>query len=138
MKRHCGFIWWLVFLRHIDRAAFRAGRGAAINHERILVVRLDGIGDFILWLDAARQLRRKYPAGSYRITLVANRLWAALAREQPYFDEVWEIDLKRFVLNPGYRYRILRRLAAAGFGMAINPTFSRDFLWGDAMMRVSR
>ena len=38
----------------------------------ILVVRLDGFGDFALHLPYALSLREIYPAGEYRLTLCAN------------------------------------------------------------------
>jgi ADP-heptose:LPS heptosyltransferase len=56
-----------------------------LTHD-IVVIRLDAIGDFILWLDAARQLRDLYIGR--RITLVANSDWAPLASQMRYFDEV--------------------------------------------------
>jgi ADP-heptose:LPS heptosyltransferase len=119
---------------------FIARRGPHIRHSgklRVLVVRVDAIGDFTLWLDSARSLRRLYPPNRYHITLVGNLLWAALARELPDFDEVWGIDRRSFALDPLYRYEILRRIALGGFSLALHPTFARDFLWGDALIRAS-
>ena len=43
----------------------------------VLVVRLDEIGDFVLWLDAAAGLRRLFPGA--RIVLAGNEIWADLA-----------------------------------------------------------
>jgi len=127
--------WWLVFLSPFDLAALTFRRKPVVD--RILVVRLDAIGDFVLWLDAARALRKLYPPGSYHLTLLGNRAWTPLAREIGCFDEVWQLDRRRFVLNPFYRFQILRRVGAGGFSVTIHPTFGRDFLWGDAVVRAS-
>jgi len=130
-------LWWLLLLAPFDLMAHRGPRIRRSGKSRVLVVRVDAIGDFMLWLDSARELRRLYPPDGYQITLIGNRRWTALAREMPCFDEVWEIDRRSFVLDPLYRYRILRRVALGGFSVALYPTFSRDFLWGDALVRAS-
>lgn len=56
---------------------------------------------------------------------------------QAIFDEVWPVDTRRLVASPGYRYRMLRRVRAAGFDVAIEPTYSRGMLRGDALIRAS-
>jgi ADP-heptose:LPS heptosyltransferase len=99
-----------------------------------LVVRLDGIGDFILWLGYAQQLRGAVPGT--RMILVANRLWADWARQLGIFDEVWSLDRKRFLNRPGYRLSFQRKVRRAGFTRAINPVHSREAWLGDSIVRV--
>jgi len=41
----------------------------------VLVVRLDAIGDFLLWLDGAQRLAAHYRAEGRRVTLLANAAW---------------------------------------------------------------
>lgn len=101
----------------------------------VLLVRLDVIGDFVLWLDAAKEFRRLYPAK--RITLCANLVWADLARGIPYWDEVWPIDVIRLGQSPVYRCRTFRKIRDAGFQIAIQPTFSRSILHGDSVIRAT-
>jgi ADP-heptose:LPS heptosyltransferase len=129
------FLWWLIVLSHADQLASR--RCAAGDPSKVLVVRLDAIGDFVLWLDAAKELRALYPADRHQLTLLGNRIWVPLAQRLPYFDAVWELDRRRFVLDVAYRYRLMKRVADQGFGTALHPTFGRDFLWGDAVIRAS-
>jgi ADP-heptose:LPS heptosyltransferase len=105
--------------------------------KQVLVIRLDAIGDFILWLDAAKELRSLYPADRYEITLVGNRLWAPIAEQLPHFDTVLSLDPRRFTLDPGYRISTIRRLRRTGCSVAVHPTYSRDFLTGDALVRAS-
>lgn len=101
----------------------------------ILLVRLDHIGDFILWLDSAQYFRIHYP--DKYIVLVANPVWSDLARQFSYWDEVWPLQLKAFTKNPFYRWVFLRRVYCAGFEIAIQPTLSRSFLKGDSLIRAS-
>ena len=116
--------WWL--------ATFGAIRPKA---GEVMVVRLDAIGDFILWLDAAKELRRLHPGK--RLVLVGNSIWSDLASRMGHWDEVWAIDLKRFSRFSRYRYATLAAIRRRGFEQALQPTFSRVHLVGDAVMRAS-
>ncbi|MBJ6751460.1 glycosyltransferase family 9 protein [Geomonas sp. Red421] len=104
--------------------------------QAVMVVRLDVIGDFVLWLDAAAALRQRYPAERYRLVLVGNALWTDLAAQQPFFDQVVPVNLGRLLRDPGYRFELWRRLRALRCEVALNPTFSRHFPCDDAVMRV--
>lgn len=101
----------------------------------VLLVRLDAIGDFVLWLDAALVYRQLYP--DRRIVLCANSAWADLARCLPWWDEVLAIDVRRLSTISGYRFAMLRQIRQRGFDIAIQPVHSRVFLHGDAVIRAS-
>ena len=101
----------------------------------LLLVRLDAIGDFVLWLDAAKEFRSLYP--NKRITLCVNSVVYDLAKVLPYWDEVVEVDVKRFGRDLIFRFKLLRQLRRRGFDTVIQPTFSRVFLQGDAVVRAT-
>ncbi len=103
---------------------------------KVLLVRLDAIGDFILWLDAAQQLKYLYP--EKKLILIANRTWVDLARIVPLWDEVWELDRRSFVRNLKYRFSMLKKIWRTGFHIALQPTFSREFSYGDSVIRASQ
>lgn len=105
----------------------------------VLIVRLDGVGDFVLWLDAARTLVNDYHAKGYRVVLLADQIWARWADEMHIADEVWGLDVQRFVNSLPYRWHWSRRIRKAGFAIAIQPTFSfsRRSLLGDSAIRAS-
>lgn len=111
-------------------------RSNALAKKKILVVKLDAIGDFIIWLDFARGLRELYPAATHEITLLGNRAWSALAETLPYFDRVVPVDRMRCILNPLYRLRLMLKVRRAGFEVAVDPTFSREFPLGPSFVRV--
>ena len=117
---------------------FSRGKTEKGGKRRILVVKLDAIGDFILWLDAARGLRELYPAPSHHITLLGNSAWTGLARMLPHFDEVWELDRRRFGSNFFYRLTWYRKVKMGGFYSAIQPSFSRELNYGDSLIHASR
>jgi ADP-heptose:LPS heptosyltransferase len=103
----------------------------------LLIVRLDAIGDFVLWLDAARALISHYHSLEYSVVLLGNKAWADWATEMAVADEVWGIDCKQFVKNFLYRWQWLSRIRKTGFEIAIQPTCSRVFLLGDSIVRAS-
>ena len=57
----------------------------------VLLVRLDLIGDYVLWLDSARAYRDIYP--NQKIVLCANSIWSSLAKQEPWWDEVLDVDV---------------------------------------------
>lgn len=101
----------------------------------LLLIRLDLIGDFVIWLDAAQHFRRLYPAHS--ITLLAHPSWAELAQQLPHWDEVITVDSKRLIRSPLYRWRIMYQLRRKGFAMAIQPAYSRVCHVGDSLVRIT-
>lgn len=101
----------------------------------VAIVRLDGIGDFILWLDAAKEFRNLYP--KMKITLIADQVCSSLATLLPYWDEVIPVDRKKLIRNPIYRFQTLMQVRLHGFESAIQPTFSRDFRLGESLIRAA-
>lgn len=122
--------WFVVLL---DRLVTLLSRRR--SKRKLLLVRLDSIGDFILWLDSAKEYRRLYP--EQKITLIANSAWAELAESLPYWDEVCPVELRQLTGNPLYRWKLLSKIRQAGFEVAIQPTFSRVFMHGDSIIRAS-
>lgn len=102
---------------------------------KILIIRLDAIGDFILWLDSAQHFRKIYP--DKKIILLGNHAWTELAKKLPFWDEVWGLDRLKFIRNLPDRFHLLRKVRKADFDVVIQTTYSREFLYGDAIVRIS-
>ncbi len=104
------------------------------NNDAILLIRLDLIGDFILWLDSAKTYRKLYP--NRKITLAVNSACKELAEALPHWDEVISINVHRLRIDYIYRLGVLVNLQQRNFAIAIQPTFSREFV-GDLALRAS-
>ena len=115
-----------------DSCAFFVKKGSA---DAVLIIRLDAIGDFILWLDSAQHFRKIYL--DKKIVLLGNQVWTDIAKKFPYWDEVWELNRRKFYRNLPYRMRLLKKIRKAGFDVVIQPTYSREFSYGDAIVRIS-
>ena len=105
--------------------------------KNIVIIRQDAIGDFIIWLDTAKEYRKLYPKSKYKIILVGNDLWCDLAKELSYWDEIIPVNLKQFKTISKYRRTILKKIKSLNADVAIQPTFSREFYHGDSMARAS-
>ena len=103
----------------------------------VLLVRQDAIGDFILWLDTAKEYRKYYPPENCKIILIGNALWSDLAKELPFWDEVLPVNVKAFKTLSRYRWNILQKVRNFGAEIAIQPTYSREFYHGDSLIRAS-
>lgn len=102
---------------------------------RLLLVRMDSIGDFILWIDTAKEYADIYP--EFEITLVANRVWANFAKQFPYWDNVLPVDVDQLGGSALYRFKILHAVRKMNAEIAIQPTYSREFYGGDSIVRLS-
>lgn len=109
------------------------------NYEKkvVLILKFDAIGDFILWTACAEQYRKLYPKQEYHLVLLGNSIWKELAMNMGYFDEVWDIDRKKFMLNISYRISVWKKYFQNTFHTVIYHANSREFASGDAMIRMS-
>jgi ADP-heptose:LPS heptosyltransferase len=123
----------LTALDHLEHVADSEGGG---ERGDTLVIRTNRLGDFILWLDAAKEIRR-IPGLPGRLVLLTTRPSDELRDELAAFDEVWSFDLTRMRSDLGYRRRLLRRIAKHRFSAVLNTVLSRDPLVDDAIVRAS-
>lgn len=115
---------------------FFSGKDKSNNKQSILVIRLDAIGDFILWLAAAAELRKLYPSDHYRLILIGNCIWTELAEIQQIFDKVIPLDRNLFNYKFKYRMNIWKLLRGTEWDKVIHPTYSRELIFGDSVVRV--
>lgn len=99
------------------------------------MVRVDNIGDFVLWLDAAAQMRAHYRPR--RFVAVVGLATAELAQRCGVFDDVVSIDIPKFTSSLFYRWQSMRKIQQINAMVAVQPTYSRVFLTGDSIIRVS-
>lgn len=121
----------------LDLAAVAAVRRAAAptGQRPLVIVRVDAIGDFVVWLASSESLVDSYRPR--RVILIANLLVADLARATGIFDEVVPLDVRAFQMHRCYRLSMLRKVRALGAAIAIQPTYSRAFWTGDALIRAT-
>ncbi|MDB5407298.1 MAG: lipopolysaccharide heptosyltransferase family protein [Rhodospirillales bacterium] len=80
--------------------------------ERILVIKLGALGDFVQAMAPAAAIRAHHPDAE--IVLLTGAAFADLARRAPYFDEVW-IDERPRLVAPAQLLALRHRLRTAAF-----------------------
>jgi ADP-heptose:LPS heptosyltransferase len=125
------------YIRFISDTLVIWSAKSKVRANSVLIVRVDTIGDFILWIESAKALRMLYPKPSYEITLLGNIIWRDLAERMDIADHFIFVHIRKFRRDLIYRYRILKQIRGQGFEIAIQPTYSRRFETGDAIIRVS-
>jgi heptosyltransferase-3 len=91
---------------------------------RVLLIRLDAIGDFVLFTAALPSLRDAFAGDS--ITLTVHPDVAPLAGSCPYVDEVLVIDQHRFAADPEYARGIAGQVRGQ-FDIVVNTMYTRTW-----------
>lgn len=105
----------------------------------LLIIRLDAIGDYVLFRNFLHSVRASKTYAGYRITLCGNFVWKDLAEylDEKYVDEFIWVDRNKFRNSILYRYGIVAKIKAVGYETLIHPVYSRDFFWGDLITRLT-
>lgn len=109
-----------------------------IEPKTLLLIRLDAIGDYILFRKCIAELKHSAKYRDYSITLVGNIVWKDLAEhfDKPYLEDIIWIDRKRFIRNLFYQYQIVKKLTRQGYDVLISPIYSRDFFYEDFLVKI--
>ncbi len=104
-----------------------------------LIIRLDAIGDYVLFRNFLEVVRNSERFGKYNITLCGNIIWRDLAEklDSEFVDTFIWIDRRKFSNSFFYRYKILKSIYIMGFETAVDTTYSREILFGDSIIRAS-
>ena len=109
------------------------------RRRRLLLVKTDEIGDYVLMRNLLGRFRGSRTYEGYHITFVGNRHWQQLfeAYDAGVADEVIWLDKIGFRRNMLYRFLFLLRIRRAGFSDAVNLIYSRSFRADDLLIAVS-
>lgn len=136
--RHIFTLFWFVILLLLDLLCLLVPRSRKdACSEKVLVLRLDAVGDFVLWTASLPQLLAPYLSEGCPVSLLGNLSWTSAANGLGYFSEVLSMDRTKFISSISYRLRLLMRIRQARYTTVIVPVYSREVLFGDAIIRVS-
>jgi len=137
LKSNLIFLKTLLFFLFDSLALWNVSPKKKNKFEIVLLVRQDAIGDFVLWLDTAKEYRQLYPPQKYKIILICNALWYDLAKELLFWDEVLPVNINKFKTLSIYRWNLLKQVQNLAANIALQPTYSREFYHGDSLVRAS-
>ncbi len=120
-------------------SSFIKNKNAAYAPGTMLIIRLDAIGDYILFRNFIRVVKEDEKYKNYKITLCGNIIWKDLAEslDKKFIDSFLWIDRKKFYGNIIYKYSILKEVSRRKFEVVVNPTYTREILYGDEIVWAS-
>ena len=91
----------------------------------LLVIRLDGIGDYTLFRNFLQFLRSSDKYGDYNITLLGDKTWSDISEflDKSYVTNSYGQTEVNFQ-DPFYALKFLRELSGLSFETLINPVFT--------------
>lgn len=97
-----------------------------VEEKRLLILRLDSIGDYVLFRNFLEIIRSSEKYRDYHITLCGNEVWRSIAES---YDHLY-VDAFIWTDAPGLqifknRFRLARTIRKRKFRVVIHPTFSR-------------
>lgn len=104
----------------------------------LLLIRLDAIGDYVLFRNFIEVLKKSEKYKDYKITLLGNSVWKSLSEEldSEYIEEFIWLDRSKFSKDIVYRYRKLKEISYNGYEVLLSPAYSREFFVGDAIVKL--
>ncbi len=109
-----------------------------IKPKSLLLIRLDAIGDYVLFRNYIELLKTSEKYKDYSITLLGNIAWKNLCEELDgeFIDNFIWLDRDRFNKDFLYRYQKLQKIVSSGYEVALNSVYSREFSYGDAIIKL--
>lgn len=114
--------------------------GQNTNSNTLLIIRLDAIGDYLLFRNFLSVIRASRKYKDYEITLCGNIVWKDLSEtlDRNLIDEFIWLDRGKFYKDISYKFNFLKKIRSKGFEIVISATYSREILYDDLIVNSSR
>ena len=114
----------LIFLHFLSLKLKNVGKERNSN---VVIIRLDALGDFVLWVNFARILYDHYSVNN-KVILIGNAQWTLLASKLGIADEIISVTISEFINNHEYKSKILKQINQLNCHTVIVPVFSRNLI----------
>lgn len=116
---------WRILMRQLSPAT--------INEQKLAIVRLDDIGDYLLWRNYLSVYKSSESYKNYSITLIGNIVWKNIfdQYDAPFVDTTIWVDKYQYFDNPDYRMSLWQNIRAQNFETVICPSRTRPLLLDD-------
>ncbi|MBW7990851.1 MAG: glycosyltransferase [Planctomycetes bacterium] len=94
------------------------------SYKRVLIVRSDSIGDFVIFADMLKYFRDLYPEAN--ISVLLREHIAELAETCPHIDEVIKINATTMLNDKNYTATLVDYMKEQRFDITLYPVYSRD------------
>ena len=122
-----------------DFCTFLAKNRILNKTNKALILRVDEIGDYLLWRKFIDNLIQSNKLATYEIHFIGNQSWKSLfdLEYNNTFEKAFWLDKTKFKRNMIYRYFFLRKVALENYQIVINPTYSRAKRVDDSIVKAA-
>ncbi|XPV70032.1 MAG: glycosyltransferase family 9 protein [Halarcobacter sp.] len=108
-----------------------------IKQKSLLLVRLDAIGDYILFRNYIEVLKKSEKYKDYSITLLGNNDWKNISEEfdSDFIDNFIWLDKNKFLKDFLYRYKKFKEIVSNGYEIVLSSVYSREFFYDDNIVK---
>lgn len=125
-----------IFLTVFDAIFLKSISTSEQQHKpEILIIKIDAIGDFLVWLSVAKAYREIFPSTNFSLTLVCNPSCETLAKQNLTFDKILPLNRKKYMLKLTYRLLIFKTLDKLKYEKIIYHAPSREYASGDLLVK---
>jgi ADP-heptose:LPS heptosyltransferase len=95
----------------------------------LVIVRLDAIGDYILFRNFLEIIKKSDKYKNHHISLIGNKVWKPIAEKLDceWVDRFIWVDLIAFHKSLSARKEILSEIEDSAYDILFHPTYSRDY-----------
>ncbi|MBC3783787.1 glycosyltransferase family 9 protein [Spirosoma utsteinense] len=121
----------------VDTLAILSAGRVQCRPKSLLIVRVDVLGDYLLFRNYLKSIRNSTRFQQYTITLCANFSIRTIAEtfDSDIVDTFIWTDIYKLSTQLGYRFTFMRQLRKQGFDVVFCPTFSRVLVLDDFLAR---
>ena len=104
-----------------------------LQPKKLLLIRLDDIGDYLLFRNTLPAYKQSARWNNYNVTLLGNTAWKELffMWDRATVDNAIWINKKEYLQNDTYKQQIWLQLRQQGYEAVICPSFTRPILLDD-------
>ena len=97
--------------------------------KKLLIVKVDGIGDYVLFRNFLEDIVNSEKYADYELSLLAKAEVADMAEilDSKYIEKFYKFDQESYQRSRWYSYSLIQKLNRSGFDAVLYPTYSRDF-----------
>lgn len=110
-----------------------------ITEKKLAIVRLDDIGDYLLWRNFIEVYKQSERYANYSITLIGNVVWKSIfeAFDSHAADETIWVNKQQYLTDEDYRTNLWRQIREQKFETIICPSRTRPLLLDDLIVVAS-
>ena len=106
--------------------------------KRLLIIKIDAIGDYILFRNYIETITLSEKFKEYEIDLLGNTTWKDIALwfDKPFISRFRFVKPDELYEAPGKLFRLMLSLFNAHYEVVLNPTYTRTFI-GDGLAAIT-